>query len=390
MRVLLASTGTRGDVQPLIALGQRLRANGHEVVVAAAPCFRDEAIRFGLSFESMGRDVEAWLREARSASPLGLIQLLNRALTAELVSQFEVLPDLARAADVVVGAGAVLAGTSAAQLAGVSYRYIAYTAQTVRSDEYMPTVLPFQNMPRWLNRIAWSACRWFYDRLLLAPLNVERTKRGLPAVTNTADAFSPPGATVLALDRQLSLPTNLDCTGAWLVRDERPLPAGLSAFLEKRPIFASFGSMPDPNPRRTGAMLGKAALRLGRPLITTSQAEGEHVYWLRESVNHSALFAHASVIVHHGGAGTTAAASRSGAPQVIVPHGGDQFGFANRAHALGVAPRPLPRTAMSVERLVSAIEQAEACRDSARAMSMELRTNDGLAQMVRHLESLTS
>ncbi len=398
MRVALVAAGTRGDVQPMLALGQALRSKGHAVVVAAAPCFAEESALHGVVFQAMGRDVEVWLREEAplAVTPLALFRLLNSAITESMHAQFDVLPRIIADADVVVAAGASLAACSVAQAFGVPYRYVAFSAQSLRSRAHLPTVSPFQNAPKCLNGAAWWATSWFYDRLLLAPLNLRRRALELAPVDQVISAFMPSGEVVLAADAELSaMPegSSVLSTGAWALDDSRALPVSLLAFLDERtdkPLFASFGSMPDGAPTATAATLIRAARTAGQRLIIGGAAacveDASDVHCLRGPVSHAALFARVSVVIHHGGAGTTATAARAGLPQIIVPHGGDQFGFARRAHSLGIAPEPLRREAL--EHLGHALRETGGCVEPAKALGRTLATRDGRTVMVDHLEAL--
>jgi len=400
MNVLLAAAGTRGDVVPLVALGEALRSRGHSVTLAAPPCF--EAAASQLEFVAMGRDVEAWLRDegsALSASPWSLFRLLNRALRSELEAQFRLLPALSRDTDLIIGAGALVAGSSVARARGVPYRYAAFTPQTIPSVHHMPTVLPFQGAPRWANALAWRLCNRFYDWLLLPELNRHRLQLNLTRASTVLEHFLPAGQVVLAVDPELSCSLDLGgvaMTGAWQSKESEALPDEVRTFLGRgaRPIFAGFGSMPDPTPKQTAAVIIEAARRLGRPVILASTAEMNEpdVLVLRRPVSHARLFMGVDLVIHHGGAGTTSTAARSAAPQVIVPHGGDQFGFARQAHRLGIAPAPFARNRLTVDRLENAIRSALTAqtRQAASALSDVLRRREGCDRMVEHIESLNA
>ncbi len=401
MRVVLATAGTRGDMQPMLALGQHLRARGHAVTLAAAPCFAADSAAAGVPFHPMGRDIEAWLRaEAPLAvTPWALFRLLQRAIADELHQQFDVLPRLVADADLVVAAGAAVGACSVAAALGVPARYAAFSAQSIPSKAQLPTVWPFQNTPRCFSGVAWWTTKRFFDRLLLAPLNARRRALGLGAARQVIEAFLPPGEVVLAADVELSaLPPGSPVltTGAWSLDDPRALPDGLLAFLqasEEQPIFVSFGSMPDADPRATASTVIRSTRAAGRRVIIGGAMacvdDLEDVYCLRAPVSHRELFPRVAVVVHHGGAGTTATAARAGTPQVLVPHGGDQFGFARRAHQLGIAPAPLRRG--HLERLGPSLREALSprCLALAAQLGETLAPRDGRAMMVDHLEALT-
>ncbi len=108
-----------------------------------------------------------------------------------------------------------------------------------------------------------------------------------------------------------------------------------------------------------------------------------------EQAPHGWLFPRVAAVVHHGGAGTTAAGLRAGRPTVVVPFFADQPFWGDRVHALGVGPRPIPRKELTAERLAAAIRQAagaEGLRARAAALGARIRAEDGVGQAVRVVE----
>jgi UDP:flavonoid glycosyltransferase YjiC (YdhE family) len=90
-------------------------------------------------------------------------------------------------------------------------------------------------------------------------------------------------------------------------------------------------------------------------------------------------------VVHHGGAGTTAAALRAGVPAIVVPFHGDQPFWAQRVHRAGAGPRPIPRTKLTVERLAGALREATQrpeLGETARALGERIRAEDGVGRAV--------
>ena len=192
-------------------------------------------------------------------------------------------------------------------------------------------------------------------------------------------------------------------------------PAELVRFLEAGPppVFIGFGSMPNFKPAETTAMLIQAVERSGqRAILQSGDARlGEGVVsseriFLAGEIPHSWLFARVAAIMHHGGAGTTAAAFRAGAPQIIVPHMLDQPFWAERAYELGVSPKPFRAGQLSVDRVAQAIHQVstdrsmQRCRrksrhkfaaktasDASSSFSSSMSRASGGAAAVRHCTS---
>src|SRR5687768_6990583 len=140
MRILVAACGSRGDLQPMLALSVAFQKSGHDVVLAGSPTFASEAQAFGVTFVPMGRDVQEWLQGAHVShrNPMAMVRLLNKAMEGELEAQFSVLPALARQADVVLGGGALIAAESVAAACKIPFRYVAYTPQVLPSSGHAP------------------------------------------------------------------------------------------------------------------------------------------------------------------------------------------------------------------------------------------------------------
>src|SRR5207248_1968448 len=134
------------------------------------------------------------------------------------------------------------------------------------------------------------------------------------------------------------LPDATPPTGSWQLDDTRPLDPGLEQFLGagETPVYIGFGSMVDPDPEGTNAIIAEAIERVGCRAIVSSgwaglgQREPHPRIHVIGPTPHAALFPRVAAVVHHGGAGTTHAAALAGVPQVIVPHLLDQFGWAHR------------------------------------------------------------
>ena len=98
-----------------------------------------------------------------------------------------------------------------------------------------------------------------------------------------------------------------------------------------------------------------------------------------ESIPHAWLFPRMSVVVHHGGAGTTAAGLRAGIPSVIIPHSNDQFAWGKRVYELGVGAKPIPRKQLTAEKLATAISYAlkEEVKVQAKTLGAKIRQEKG-------------
>ena len=192
--------------------------------------------------------------------------------------------------------------------------------------------------------------------------------------------------------------TDLDIvqTGAWILPDQRPLPAELEAFLDagEPPVYVGFGSMAmrgAPDLGRVAAEAARAHHRrviLSRGWADLAAADDRDDGFVVGEVNHQALFRRVAAVVHHGGAGTTTTAALAGTPQVVVPQIVDQPHWARRVAELGIGAAhdgPVP----TVESLASSLGTAlaPATRRRAIAVAARVRTDGAMVAARRLLEA---
>jgi UDP:flavonoid glycosyltransferase YjiC (YdhE family) len=376
MRVVLAPVGSRGDVQPLLALGEALVARGCEVLVAAAPDAQAWAEARGLPFRSAGPGAREFLQAHAGVVHGGVVEMHRKAeeyVREAIPAQMEALREACAGADVIVGGGVQLLGHTAAELAGIPYRYVAYTTVMFPSRAHPPFVVKRQVFPGWANRAGWWAFQRAYGWLIGKLVNPQRAASGLAPIRDAFGHMFGEG-TLLASDPELApLPADAahraEQIGAMHTQLCEELPPKLEAFLAEGPppVYLGFGSMPDPDPARTTRELLDAVCRLGVRAIVSEGWAGLGGGPLPEGViaigdvSHTRLFPRVAAIVHHGGAGTTAAATRAGVPQILVPHLLDQYYFAHRVALLGLGPPPLRRRQLSAAALA---ELLDACLDN--------------------------
>ncbi|MEW1644024.1 glycosyltransferase [Streptomyces sp. NPDC091219] len=329
MRVLLSTYGTRGDVEPLVALAVRLRERGAEVRMCAPPDeeFAQRLAGLGVVLVPVGPPVRALM----SGTTLPSAADLSRYRTEMLDAQFEIFPGALDGCDVMVVAGlAQIAARSVAEAAGVRYVYTSYSAVNLPSPYHAPPPRPGWPEPEAHdNPTLWELDADSVNAQFAEPLNGHRAVLGLPPVDNVRDHVLT-DRPWLAADPVLGPwreTPGLDVvqTGAWTLPDERPLPADLVAFLDAGapPVYVGFGSIrPSPDIARRAVEAIRAQGR--RVLVSRGWADldlgddRDDCLAIGE-VSHQSLFGKVAAVVHHGGAGTTLTAARAGAPQVVVP-----------------------------------------------------------------------
>ncbi len=388
VRVGIQTWGTEGDVRPFFALGSALRARGHQVRVVYTnieardfgPLARAcdlEATAVGAEYFETNRDrLAVRARESfEDKSPLRQVRgILADLVDPVAVPMLEAGRALARESDVMISHFLAYPAHVAAQKEERPHVMVGLVPM-FPSAEYGPIGVP--SLGRLFHRLEWWVANRFFDSVFKPRTNGLRESVGLPAQRSVLDpaldrtklglvAVSPslfrrpcdwsPRAEVCGF---LSLP---DAAEPW-----EPDPE-LRAFLDSGspPAFLSFGSMFNLDRDRTAkvvALLGEAVEQAGtRAIIQAPEAvlreapRRASVHYLVRAP-HVHLFPRCSMVVHHGGAGTTQSALLAGRPSIVVPHAADQFYWGDVLYQRGAGTKPLRATALTAPRLDERIRE---------------------------------
>ncbi|OAN45978.1 hypothetical protein A6A03_01590 [Chloroflexus islandicus] len=413
MKVTLLTIGSRGDIQPFIALAQGLARAGHDVMLGGPPDFTELAARYQVPFTPIGASIQILLQDSAVKNAItggGVLRFLRTRNTrrADLYAQLnrEALA-LCRSADFIIYKNAVLAAFGIAQKWGIpcaEVRLQPYTPTTAFPAFFLKGRASYGRLINWLSgfvlqTVVWQILRndvraFWRDELQLPPLPGLWPDRMLARAG--VRIFSPISQHVLP--RPHDWPAHLYLTGYWFLGPPPGWtpPPEVVRFLAagEPPVYIGFGSMPHQAPRATFDLITRALQRSGQRGIVYSGwggLSGEVVsnrLLVIESVPHEWLFSHVKAVVHHGGAGTTATGLRAGVPNVVVPFFADQPFWGWRVAALGAGPAPLLRQRLTAERLAMAIEQAAhdpTMRARAREIGARLQAEDGIAQTIELL-----
>jgi vancomycin aglycone glucosyltransferase len=362
MRILLVSHGTRGDVQPIVALGVALKARGHIVRLVAPANFVTWVRGCGLDMQSDGIDVEALLRS--SGTGLQSLSWQMRYLSHTTPLLFEPVARASEGCELIVCAGIQFAAASVAQWRNVPYAHVVFCPCATPNSATPPPNVHTQTLPRWINRLLWQAGGPLADLALRGPINRGRATLGLESLDNPISQILN-GRTILAADPDLGpppddAPKGAMTTDAWVLEEPGALDARVEAFLQQgpAPIYIGFGSMIAPRAPELVAQAVAAVRAIGRRAVIAGGwaaleahiQEADDVITV-DNVPHSLIFPRVAAAVHHGGAGTTTAAARAGVPQILLPHILDQYYWAHRVEVLGLGPPAVPVERVTVELL---------------------------------------
>jgi vancomycin aglycone glucosyltransferase len=313
--------------------------------------------------------------------------------------QFETITAAAQGRDMILGATALqIAAPSIAEKLGIPYFFAAYCPAVLPSPHHAPPVLimrgdkPAPAMADYSELWIQDAKRW--NDQWGDILNSHRTKLGLEPVSDVRGHILT-DQPWLASDPTLgpwpdSVDESVFQTGAWILKDERPLDPELEAFLDAGdpPVYFGFGSIRAP--RGVSSVMIQTARALGRRAILLrgwadlSLMDNEPDCIAIGEVNQQALFKRVAAVVHHGGAGTTHAATRAGAPQVLIPQHYDQHYWVERVQQLGIGTAHTSSTP-TIESLISALEQTlrPEVTTHAQSIAMAMRSDGALVAAQR-------
>lgn len=415
MRIGIIALGSRGDIQPLIALGAGLHAAGHFVRLITNENYAAPVRAQGLDFWPVSGDVQAVAQsdEMRALLEKGNFLAINR-LTAVAVQ--EAALDWAREAldggrDVdllLAGVGGLFLAVALAEKLNIpliqSY-VVPFTPTTAFSGALLPPALGrFSGANRLTHHLTrqmmWQAYRTADTRARREVLNLPPASFWGPYAT--ARMHSGPvlyGFSTAVIPRPSNWDANQHVTGFWFLDagpDWTPPPA-LVDFLQRGdpPLTIGFGSMIQPRPQETADLILQALAQTGQRAVILSgwgdyqMADLPDTVFVAEAVPHDWLFPRAAAVVHHGGAGTTAAGLRAGVPSILVPFFGDQPFWGQRVADLGVGPQPIRRAKLTADRLSAAIHAAVSdatMRARAAALGAQIQAEDGVRRAVEVIE----
>jgi len=378
-----------------VALAAQLRTLGADVRMCVPPDFPDLLDRVDVEVVPFGRSVRTVVHGDKGTRPLTPADA-PRVAADIVAAQFDVIAPAAEDCDAVLATGLMPAGVrTITEVNGIPYVCVAFTPGVFPSPHEAPLPRPGKPFPpgETDNRVLWDIDAERVQALYGPPLNAHRAALGLPPVDNVRDHVHT-DRPWLAADPLLAPWRGFGevvQTGAWILPDERPLPADLLAFLDAGapPVYVGFSSVRAPE---DAARVAIAAMRkLGRRVVVSrgwaglaAVDDGDDCFVVGE-VNLQALFVRVAVVVHHGGAGTTTTAARAGAAQVVVPQYADQPYWARRVADLGIGVAHQGSTPTE-ESLATAVDAAltPRVRSAATAVAGRIRA-DGAAYAARLL-----
>ncbi|MEA1979197.1 MAG: glycosyltransferase [Chloroflexota bacterium] len=402
MRITLLTYGSRGDVEPFVALGQGFIRSGHSVRLAAPAKFEQLASSHDIDFVGLPGDPDGLVQDLvdkAGKNYLRMIRTMTEFVVPIAVGVLDQVQFACEDTDIIIHSFLLTnAGHEIAREKGVpdfSAQFFPVFSTTAEFPGIVFPDLPLGNLYRrltheFITQTFWQGSRVLY-RWIRRKVPHQPPLTGWPFAARSDHrtpilyAFSPH-----VLPPPADWEEDVHVTGYWFTDDPdwRP-PEKLLRFLDSGspPIAIAFGSTSTRNPERIAiqirealALSGQRAVIVGvdnhfnNPPDTVFQLDTAPYRW---------LFARMSAVVHHGGAGTTGAALRAGVPNIITPFTSDQPFWGHRVQALGAGPKPLPAKKMKAQTLANAIVTAvgnQEMRARAKAIGARIRAEDGVSR----------
>ena len=416
MRICFMTLGTRGDVQPYLALAQALVRRGHSAVICTGESFRQLIEEYGVEFHRTELDLMAMLKTPEGSALLhgGGVKHFRRAMryAKEVFNPAfrKSLDDFwrcAQGADILVYHPKVMAAVDMAQALGCMAVHMPPVPVIFPVSEFPnPAMSSANSLGAFLNRLSYLPVAKA-DIASMAEINDFRTKTlGLPKRKAGAFAYRN-GSTDIPIVYPVSSALFNDVSSwngkvflpgfFYLDTKAQALPPEAERFLAsgKAPVVITFSSMPLRQPEAFKEKLLGALRQSGdRAIVLTGMSglafENSGGILSLGEAPHQLLFPRAKGIVHHGGAGTVAEALRSGVPQLIIPFSVDQPFWASRLSRLGYALPPLREDKLTQQNLTSAFSCMEGREVILKAHQIRetIQRENGTEKAANYLEGL--
>lgn len=413
MRFAILTLGSRGDVQPYVALGRELIQRGHQVIICTGQSFENFIQENGIAFARAESDLMAMLQteEGQAVFHGGLgnfkkamdyaKQVVNPAFRKTLDDFW----NCAQGADCILYHPKALGAPDMALALGIPCVSIPPVPITVAVDEFPNLALaPQQNLGRFLNRLSYKISALaeassikevndFREKTLgLAPRKAGRyseylEEQRIPVIYPLSTHLFPD---VHSWENKVFL------SGFFFLPFSQPLSGEIEDFLANGapPVVITFSSMPLQHPDKVSMEIVKAVESTKRRVILLTGKNGfplQHKEILvAEQAPHLPLFARSAGVVHHGGVGTMAAALAAGAVQQLVPFSVDQPFWSHRLARLGLTPKPLREKDLLAANLAASFEKLQhaSYRQKAKEMAEKLRHENGVQTASQYLENI--
>ena len=419
MKIGIQTWGSDGDIRPLIALAAGLKNAGHDVTMTITSVDNKNYGSLGetLNIEinhigQIDHDKDAIKKFGyeviRISDPLKqLCLILDKLFKPAVKEMHEASKKLCKENDIVIGHCLIYSLGIEAEKSGKPNIMVHPTGTTIPSKYITPVGVP--NLGNFMNSVFWKIGELIMNILFKPDVNRMRIQEGLAPIKNIVkEAMCSANLNLMAVSPTLfpappDWATHNYVCGFFNIPDHGEpwqMPADLKDFLDSgpSPVYITFGSMTliDPSIQETVRLVIEAVKFAGcRAIIQTEWnecpgiPENPDIYRITK-IPHQHIFPHCELIIHHGGAGTTQAASISGCPSIVVAYGVDQESWGIILRKSGIAPKVLHRRNLTAEKLAQRIKQVRnspEMKERARKIKSSMQNENGVKRAVGIIES---
>lgn len=412
MKITILTAGTRGDVQPYLALAVRLQQAGYTVTLGAPANFSAVASRHQVDFAPLRADYYQLMdspegQALKSGNPLRVMQHMRTTVFPMMRRLMDDTWAAAQGADAIIYHPKLFTTPHIAEKLAIPVFAAAPLPILTPTGQFPAPGVINRSLGAPLNRLTYKTMDLATSAFKGMVKAFRRETLKLPETSAAVKGYRLNGQPIPVLycysRHVVPIPDDWNdsahVTGYWWLDETRNWqpPDALQAFLAAgdAPVYVGFGSMIAESPEHTTRVVIEALRQSGQRGIIASgwgglrPADLPASMYVLDEAPHEWLFPRMSAVVHHGGAGTTAAGLRAGKPTVICPFIADQPFWGNRVAALGVGPAPLPQKRMTPATLAAAIRLAAtdtAVRQRAAAISQQLSLEDGVGNALNVIE----
>ncbi|MBA3872072.1 MAG: glycosyltransferase family 1 protein [Anaerolineae bacterium] len=414
MKITILTAGTRGDVQPYLALALKLQSAGYEVQLGAPTNFASFVSDHGIEFAPLRADYYQLMdspegQALKSGNPIRVMQHMKTTVFPLMRRLMDDTWQAAQDTDAIIYHPKLFHVPHIAEKLNIPVMLAATVPILTATGQFPAPGVFNRNLGAAFNRLTYKALDLATSSFNGMVKEWRRDVLGLSEQSSVVKGNKINGRPipVLYCYSQYVVPVPADwdgsahVTGYWWLDEQRDWqpPEDLRVFLNAgdAPVYVGFGSMIAESPEQTTRTVIEALQGSGQRGIIASGWGGlcpadlpSTIYLLKEAP-HEWLFPRMSAVIHHGGAGTTAAGLLAGKPTVICPFIADQPFWGNQVAKLGVGPKPIHQKHLSVEGLASAIRVAATdltMRQKAADLGARLQEEDGTANALDVIEQI--
>ncbi len=390
MKVAIVINGTRGDVQPMLALATGLIKNGHEIIFCAPPENEELVNRYHCPFVAFGPNYKVLFKKNAQLKGGATTAPTPKEMKKETANQIDVLPELLKGSDLILGVGFVLGVHTVADRLKIPYRFVVF----------YPILLGTTKSDPFFSRLLFGFGRSMTNLVIKRFINKKRVEVGLSPIHDVWENWMGDHV-IVACDKELNevregVSFHFTQTGYMVLPSQHGLPDLVEQFLiaGKPPVFIGFGSNPVARPEKYSSIFNEVSKTTNQRLIISkgwaelSENNTEDILYV-DDMPFELLFPRLAAIVFHGGTGTLASAARAGIPQIAFPFMADQFENRKQIVKLGLGPNACDFKKLSKDVLASAISACvsnDVYKKNAVAISKKLQQKDGLSLTLKLVE----